>query len=168
MASILKVDQIQTAAGGTPTAADLGINTTGTVLQVVSDVRNYSGSVTISATSYTSLGIAINITPKYASSKIIITYDLGMIYNQNMSSSLAVARNNVVINAGPGNAYGHYWWNASSTNFYTPMMLTTVDEPNTTQQVTYDLFGKMWGSGTNAQAPHNSSAVSIIIQEIAG
>lgn len=33
MTSILKVDQIQTAAGGVPTAADLGINTSGTVLK---------------------------------------------------------------------------------------------------------------------------------------
>jgi len=35
MTSIIKVDQIQNAAGGVPTAGDLGINTTGTVLQVV-------------------------------------------------------------------------------------------------------------------------------------
>ena len=34
MSSILKVDTIQTTAGAVPTASDLGINTTGTVLQV--------------------------------------------------------------------------------------------------------------------------------------
>ena len=34
MSSIIKVDQIQLANGSTPTAADLGINTTGSVLQV--------------------------------------------------------------------------------------------------------------------------------------
>lgn len=33
MTSIIKVDQIQTAAGGVPTAGDLGIDTTGTVLE---------------------------------------------------------------------------------------------------------------------------------------
>ena len=38
MTSIIKVDQIQTASGSTPTATDLGINTTGTVLQVVSGI----------------------------------------------------------------------------------------------------------------------------------
>ena len=36
MTSIIKVDTLQKANGATPTAADLGINTTGTVLQVVS------------------------------------------------------------------------------------------------------------------------------------
>jgi hypothetical protein len=35
MTSIIKVDTLQKANGATPTAADLGINTTGTVLQVV-------------------------------------------------------------------------------------------------------------------------------------
>jgi len=34
MTSIIKVDTLQKANGATPTAADLGINTTGTVLQV--------------------------------------------------------------------------------------------------------------------------------------
>jgi len=34
MTSIIKVDTIQTTAGTAPTAGDLGINTTGTVLQV--------------------------------------------------------------------------------------------------------------------------------------
>ena len=33
MTSIIKVDQIQTAAGGVPTAGDLGLNVTGSVLQ---------------------------------------------------------------------------------------------------------------------------------------
>ena len=168
MASIIKVDTIQTAAGGTPTAADLGLNVTGSVIQVVTDVRDYASSVTISATSYTSLGIGISITPKYASSKIIITYDVNMTFNQNTSASLAVARDSTVINAGPGSAYGHYWWSASSVNLYGPIVVMTVDEPNTTDQVNYDLYGKMWGSGTNAQAPHNSSAVSITLMEIAG
>ena len=35
MTSIIKVDTLQKANGATPTAADLGINVTGTVLQVV-------------------------------------------------------------------------------------------------------------------------------------
>ena len=35
MTSIIKVDQIQTAAGSTPTAADLGVNISGSLLQVV-------------------------------------------------------------------------------------------------------------------------------------
>jgi hypothetical protein len=34
MTSIIKVDQIQTAAGGTPTAADLGLNVSGSVVKM--------------------------------------------------------------------------------------------------------------------------------------
>ena len=50
MTSIIKVDTLQKANGATPTAADLGINTTGTVLQVkqthiASNAISFSGDV---------------------------------------------------------------------------------------------------------------------------
>ena len=181
MASILSVEQLRgLSSGDTPNTVTLPTGQTldfsagtltmpaGHVIQTVTDVRNYASSVAISSTSYTSLGIGISITPKYASSKIAIIYDVGMAYTKDLAVSLAVARNNVVINAGPGNAYGHYQRHASNVNFYIPITLATIDEPNTTDQVNYDLFGKMWGSGTNGEVPHNSSAVSIILQEISG
>jgi len=41
MSSIIKVDTIQNAAGGTPTAGDLGLNITGSVIQVT---QAFSGS----------------------------------------------------------------------------------------------------------------------------
>ena len=69
MASIIKVDQIQTAAGGTPTAADLGLNTTGSVLQVVRGV--YSTGTEISTNAYADTGLTATITPKSASSRIL-------------------------------------------------------------------------------------------------
>ena len=77
MASIIKVDQIQTAAGGTPTAADLGLNTTGTVLQVVSNRPTSIQSLNTSSTSYTDIpGMAVTITPTSTSSSIFIIFDM--------------------------------------------------------------------------------------------
>ena len=49
MASIIKVDQIQTAAGGTPTAADLGLNVTGGVIAVT---EYKPSSATVNTSSY--------------------------------------------------------------------------------------------------------------------
>ena len=49
MTSILKVSTIQNTAGGAPTAADLGLNITGSVLQVQS--FNQTSSVAYSASS---------------------------------------------------------------------------------------------------------------------
>ena len=72
MASIIKVDTIQTAAGGTPTAADLGINTTGTVLQVVNHKWNDSEAFT-SASSWTdSTGSQFTFTPKSSNSNLLL------------------------------------------------------------------------------------------------
>lgn len=75
MTSIIKVDQIQTAAGGVPTAGDLGLNTTNTVLEHLEgycdgrtvggvtfpDVTNW---VNFAATTYTDVaGSNITYTP---------------------------------------------------------------------------------------------------------
>ena len=50
MASIIKVDTIQTAAGGTPTAADLGLNVSGSL---ITTTQYKPSGVTVSASSYT-------------------------------------------------------------------------------------------------------------------
>ena len=44
MTGILKVDQIQLANGNTPTASDLGLNTTGSVLQVKQAIKTDTGT----------------------------------------------------------------------------------------------------------------------------
>ena len=77
MTSIIKVDQIQNAAGGVPTAGDLGLNVSGSVLQVVS--TNFT-----SDTNYSSSGVVkifgLNITPKYSSSKVLVVYNINSIW----------------------------------------------------------------------------------------
>ena len=75
MTSILKVDTIQTAAGGTPTAADLGLNVSGSIVQTqhVTPCRRVSGfgenntGVTLSTGTWT--------TPTYGSNPYQITYN---------------------------------------------------------------------------------------------
>ena len=73
MTSIIKVDQIQTAAGATPTASDLGINTTGTVLQTVTHLTD-DQTLTTSTTWADVGGSSVSFTPKFANSKIIFSY----------------------------------------------------------------------------------------------
>jgi hypothetical protein len=74
MTSILKVDTIQNAAGGTPTAASLGLNVSGSVLQVVSATKTDTYSVSLGgAATDGSNFIEVSITPKSTSSKIYIS-----------------------------------------------------------------------------------------------
>lgn len=88
MTSIIKVDQIQNAAGGVPTAGDLGINTTGTVLEQVSgwcDGRTVGGVTfpnvtafqTVNSTSYTMVtGSNISYTPPVGTTTVLYHFSM--------------------------------------------------------------------------------------------
>ena len=69
MTSIIKVDQIQNVAGGTPTAADIGLNVSGSVLQIQNTSTLLSG--TISSTTPVDL-LSISFTPKFDNSSLYI------------------------------------------------------------------------------------------------
>lgn len=69
MSSIIKVDAIQKADGTTPTANDLGLNTTGNVIQAVNVTAN---AVSISATSPTTI-VTVDITTQ-ANSKLYMAF----------------------------------------------------------------------------------------------
>jgi hypothetical protein len=71
LASIIKVDTIQTAAGGTPTAADLGINTSGTVLNAAIINVTPSSSVSVTSNTYTNM-FNTNYSPVSNNSTILI------------------------------------------------------------------------------------------------
>ena len=79
MTSILKVDNIQKANGSVPTANDLGINTTGNVLQVhtelttavLSNVTLQGQSGELTASSGTLWHTCASFTPKFSNSKLL-------------------------------------------------------------------------------------------------
>ena len=81
MTSLIKVDAIQKLNGSVPKASDLGLNVTGTVLQV-QNFQTGSGLTTTTTIPYddtipqiTEGGevMTLNITPTSASSKLLIT-----------------------------------------------------------------------------------------------
>jgi len=71
MSSIIKVDTIQTAAGGVPTAGDLGLNITGTVLQVVNSNFTNQYSSTVFDT-WVDFGLNASVTPVKTNSNWLI------------------------------------------------------------------------------------------------
>ena len=70
MTSIIKVDTIQTAAGGTPTASSLGIGGVGKIGQVVQATTSTESTNT--SASYADTGLSASITPTSTSSKILV------------------------------------------------------------------------------------------------
>ena len=166
--SILKVDQIQLANGNTPTAGDLGLNTTGTVLQTLN--QTLSSQTGTTSTSFVTTGLSVTITPKSTSSKILIMTS-GTNYNEGANlhqyhtiyrgtNNLGSGSQGMAINsAGSGS---NARWSQSG--------LVHLDTPSTTSAITYTLYFKANTSsgGTvyivyGANHPHK-----MIVQEIAG
>jgi len=90
MTSILKVSTIQNTAGGAPTAADLGLNVTGSVLQVKS--FNQTSSVTYSASSAHKILEVSGLVTKAANSKFLFWVNLSHnAYDSNNTDSFNIS-----------------------------------------------------------------------------
>jgi hypothetical protein len=105
---------------------------------------------TFSSGSYTdATGFALAITPKYASSKILIRVWAKV--GQNNSASGNSAQDNRLTRNGT-QIYNSQWTNYLNSNwatsdFYIPFTLSYIDEPNTTSLITYKLQGRLYGGG---------------------
>ena len=124
MTSIIKVDQIQTLAGTAPTAADLGINVTGSV---VGSSSNYNASPSAYASTTQYHWVTTSIVAKYSSaeSDFFLSGSLahglgprdanldqyGMIcgFGMNSSTMNVAAYADVFAGSGSGVNYGPEW-----------------------------------------------------------
>ena len=181
MSSILKVDQIQLANGSTPTAGDLGLNTTGSVLQVknaeVNSVATYSNSASASDIA----GLTINITPKFSNSYIYITCHISYsTSNQGCGNQIRLKRDGTHIARGFHASTSDGWFGLDN-NFSQPNSSGLVmnasgfhlDQPNTTSQVTYQV--EHYGVGGTSplklcasDGGHLGGVCTLTVMEIAG
>ena len=158
MTSILKVDTLQKANGGTPTAADLGINTTGTVLQVVEG--EYNTQTDITSQSYTDTGLSVTITPKSSSSKVYVITNLQTFVNGTGLIGVNILRGSTSILTQQG-AAGFQDNNALCVS------LTKLDSPATTSPITYKVqVNHFAASGLMRINQYGGSRITVM--EIAG
>ena len=165
MASIIKVDTIQTAAGGTPTAADLGLNTTGTVLQVINATT--STETTETSGSWVDTTLTATITPTSTSSKILVTVHQTGLGKQsgNTSVDLRLLRDSTVLKQFERAAFD------AGTGYVRPAGsgITYLDSPSTTSAVTYKTqLQNDDASGTVIVQMNGAANSSITLMEIAG
>lgn len=177
MTSILKVDTIQTAAGGTPTAADLGLNVSGSVLQVVSTLK--TDWFTSSSTSFVDVtGYSATITPTSTSSKILVLVDVFIAATDITAGWWQLVRNTTPVAIGTETAShnvtgGFYSETGTSSGYaFTGNGLSYLDSPATTSAVTYKVQAKSSGGNVTINkrgTDGTTSAVSTItLIEIAG
>jgi hypothetical protein len=140
----------------------------GQVLQVVQATT--TSSATTSSSSFVTTGFSASITPKFATSKILIIHNAAV--NQQTSGggqgALTVARNGTALGSAGGLAQVY----CSSTNVISSIGFTYLDSPSTTSSITYAIY--FASANTAATITHNSgtgigvSTTSITLMEIAG
>ncbi len=139
----------------------------GHVIQVVQGTA--LGSVTSSSNSFVATGVDVNITPQFASSKILLhatgCYDTEAAGRQMYTTFYRDStRLDSIYISGSINGLSSMW-NASARQI-SNINLTLLDAPNTTSQVNYKLMFRSYDSNTVEFMSQNIGGV-IIAQEIA-
>jgi len=179
MTSIIKVDTLQKANGATPTAADLGINTTGTVIQfehAISFQTVVINNINYNSGNWVDVPVSVTITPKNTNSKMYISLALnGGNITAGLGIDLQLLRNTTQISHRTN--WNHRADGSVSNNNNETHAATHLDTPNTTSPITYKFRITFRGSNTgnftiNNAAGSTSGAdaggTSITVMEIAG
>ena len=179
--STIKVDTIQTRAGAVPKASDIGINVTGTVLQVVSTTK--TDTFSSSSSSFTDItGLSVAITPTSTSSKILVLVTIFGSQDVNANRSfLKLVRGSTGISVGdtasnrPG---ATSTFSAQHPDVGSTASMNFLDSPSTTSETTYKVqVAVTAGSGSafvnrtendtdESQMPRFASTITAL--EIAG
>jgi hypothetical protein len=129
-------------------------------------LASVAASQTISSTSYTALtNLSVSITPKYATSKVLITVSVNGYTPNSTNAQFAIYRNGVtqlVTEGYVGYAAGEFFHN---TMYF-------LDSPNTTSTQTYQVFSRKNDAGNNTFYTTYGDAggqrrSTIMVQEIA-
>lgn len=189
MSSILKVDQIQLTNGSTPTAGDLGLNTTGSVLQ--SKVAMLKYTWTSNTNDYVDISeLEITITPKATNSTVILRMCIqgdggdatcAFRFWRQVQGGTATIPN---LPNSDGNRQGAHARigrlpQDDGNHFSGAVTAVVTDEPNTTSPVTYKVQGKAQNGVTmrvnmsqnyfNTSDTYGTRTVSTLeVMEIAG
>jgi len=171
MTSIIKVDTIQTAAGGTPTASSLGISGVGKIGQIVQ--ATLTTVTTSNSTSFATTNFSASITPTSTSSKILIQCSIHVNIlnptNDYAEGEYKIYRNGSSLDS-TGRRIGGYapLGNGGSQVRYTVYpSFTLLDSPALTSSVTYELyFRTVNNSNENNKLSDGSRPSSITLMEV--
>lgn len=146
MTSIIKVDQIQTAAGGVPTTQGLGM--LGGIVSVNQALNQTRSALVNVANDFVDVtGLSVTVTPASANSKFLVFMRVfGEGQADSHSISIALFRGSTNINAGDATSLavqsviataGSDYYNNDANSTPQVWNATTLDSPNTTSSITY-------------------------------
>ena len=132
MSSILKVSEIQDAAGKKI------LQNTGSVLQVKNHTLD-GGSQSTTSTSLVGSGLTLNITPTSSTSKFLILASMHEIFiaDAQKAIGIAIARDGTRLHDTDAATLGYI---TGATNNYFNVNLQAYDSPSTTDTITYSVM----------------------------
>ena len=162
MTSIIKVDTIQTSAGGTPTASSLGIGGVGKIGQVVTANYTTTGATTNSST-FTQIGPSLSITPTSTSSKIMLFLNGGSVYIvTDRTAEITIYRDSTNL----GQANGIQRLHANSSYLQAPTSVSYLDSPASTSAITYAMYVKTTTTASNVSVQDTTTQISLTAMEV--
>jgi len=172
MTSIIKVDTIQTAAGGTPTASSLGIGGTGKIGQVVQ--ASTTTQTQVQTTSFGDTTLTGSITPTSTSSKIIVDVRGFYMIDASVSSSGRNANHRLIRTISGSDTTlqtdEHTLTMASSgaTNigYIFQIGYEFLDSPSTTSECTYKIQISVDNTNYRANFPHDGNKATMTLMEV--
>ena len=158
--STLSVDTIQ----GQTTAANVKLPA-GCVVQTVS-ANGGNTAVIFTGSTYTDISLSASITPKYATSKILVKFNF---VNATNNSGAGSYQNQARILRGSTQIYevARSPWGNSVSGIGQLMLMEYMDSPSTTSATTYKVQLKSASGGGNVTAHMGSSNAQVILMEIA-
>lgn len=141
----------------------------GQVLQVVN--ATYSTTTSTSSTSFSDIGLTATITPKFATSKILILVSVPFFITKSsndMGGKLQLVRNSTAIYT-DNSEIGTYIYTASggAGQLGVKWNVNYLDSPATTSATTYKVQQASYSTGTVYAQAGNSTASVITLLEIA-
>ena len=168
MTSILKVSTIQNTAGGAPTAGDLGLNVTGSVLQVVQAV--YDTQVALGSNGTYTFVMSGSITPNFNNSKILVGFSAGGIANNAADIGIRLLRSvsgsdtEIMKRARQGYSNISSWTSV-------PFEVKYLDSPATSSGITYKIEIRKAGGSLEIGSGGSGgdlNRITLIMSDIAG
>lgn len=173
MSSILKVDTIQTTAGATPTAKDLGLNVAGSVVQIGHTYNHQvSAHQSIASSSLVGAGVTCVITPKSTDNKFIFSWNVSMAYGQTGSYVAGAMKykigtgSYVFVDGASDSSVPYHLGYSHSGNQYGPMTAWGEVDITSTSAYTFEPHYRTQ-TGVTGHWCHTRASYSLLVMEIA-
>jgi hypothetical protein len=151
-------------------------STSGEIVQMrITQFVNRSAHIYTNSTTFTSTGVSVSITPKYANSTILVSAMSGMGYGRSggrllwaLHRSGAGVTDGYIINKTTSYStdYYHSWIYADASSWQTLYAEHLDTTHNTTQQLTYRLDHAQWSSTSHSYTAHQGHPVLMKAIEI--